>query len=114
VHGRVKTAVALKYVDIVTGTGKVAKPGTHLTVNYTGWIADGTKFDSSIDHNIPFVFKLGSGQVIQGWDSGIAGMRVGGKRRLIIPSELGYGRKGTGQIPPNSTLTFDVELLQVD
>jgi peptidylprolyl isomerase len=112
-HGVVQSIGALKYVDIVQGQGDVAQSGIHVMVLYTGRLANGTTFDSTIDRNHPFEFQLGSGQVIQGWDVGIKGMRVGGKRRLIIPPELGYGEGGSGPIPPNSTLTFDVELLGV-
>lgn len=114
VRGTVKHVGALQYVDIVQGTGKVARSGTRVTVHYTGWLSDGTKFDSSVDRKEPLVFELGAGRVIPGWDSGISGMRVGGKRRLIIPPALGYGSEANGPIPANSTLTFDVELLQVE
>ncbi len=105
----------LKYVDLVVGTGQLAEPGMNVSVHYTGWLTDGTKFDSSLDAGRPFTFKLGEGQVIRGWDEGVAGMRVGGKRKLTIPSELGYGRRGAagGVIPPDATLVFDVELLAV-
>lgn len=108
----------LKYTDQVVGTGAVAKPGQQVKVHYTGWLDDkgkqGKKFDSSRDRNQPFEFGLGGGQVIRGWDEGVAGMKVGGKRILVIPAELGYGARGAGGvIPPNATLIFDVELLGV-
>jgi len=108
----------LKYTDTKTGDGATAKAGNKVTVNYTGWLyengAKGKKFDSSLDRNQPFQFTLGAKQVIAGWDEGVAGMRVGGKRTLIIPPELGYGTRGAGgAIPPNATLIFDVDLLQV-
>jgi peptidylprolyl isomerase len=108
----------LQITDTKTGTGDVATPGHSVTVNYTGWLyvngAKGKKFDSSLDRNTPFTFALGAGQVIKGWDQGVAGMKVGGKRTLIIPPELGYGARGAGGvIPPGATLMFDVELLAV-
>ncbi len=104
----------LKIEDIVVGTGKEAQKGDTLTVNYKGTLLDGTKFDSSYDRNEPFKFTVGAGQVIQGWDQGFAGMKVGGKRKLTIPPDLGYGARGAGAaIPPNSTLVFEVELLDV-
>ncbi len=104
----------LRYVDLVVGTGAEAKPGMLVMVNYTGWLLDGSKFDSSYDRREPFSFKLGARQVIKGWDEGVAGMRVGGKRKLIIPPQLAYGPGGiVGAIPPNATLTFEVELLAV-
>lgn len=105
----------LKIVDEVVGTGAEAIAGKLVTVNYTGTLSDGKKFDSSYDHGQPFSFVLGAGQVIQGWDEGVAGMKVGGKRELTIPPELGYGNQnvGNGLIPPNSTLIFEVELLDV-
>ena len=107
--------------DLVVGQGREAEAGTNVTVHYTGWLYDpsaadtrGQKFDSSVDRGEPFVFFLGGGQVIQGWDEGVAGMKVGGKRTLIIPPEMGYGASGAGGvIPPNATLLFDVELLDV-
>lgn len=112
---QVTTASGLQYVDEVVGSGETAQPGDLVTVHYTGWLEDGTKFDSSLDHGRPFQFKLGVGQVIQGWDEGVAGMRVGGKRRLTIPPELAYGDQevGNGLIPANSQLTFEVELLGI-
>jgi peptidylprolyl isomerase len=109
----------LKIADVKVGTGAVAKAGEQVTVHYTGWLyehgAKGKKFDSSVDRGQPFAFALGAGNVIPGWDKGVAGMKVGGKRTLIIPPDLGYGASGTpdGTIPPNATLIFDVELLKV-
>ncbi len=100
--------------DTLIGGGDVATPGSRLTVNYVGRLADGTVFDSSLERNEPFQFVLGAGQVIKGWDEGIVGMRVGGKRTLTIPPELGYGPNDYGPIPGNSTLVFEVELLKVD
>lgn len=101
----------LQIIDIKEGTGPAAQSGQKLTVNYTGWLQDGTKFDSSLDRGQPFTFTLGQGQVIKGWDEGLVGMKVGGKRRLIIPPSLGYGSQQQGKIPPNSTLVFDIDLL---
>ncbi|KKU91185.1 MAG: Peptidyl-prolyl cis-trans isomerase [Candidatus Jorgensenbacteria bacterium GW2011_GWA1_48_11] len=105
----------LQITDEVVGTGDTAQNGQIVTVNYTGTLANGTKFDSSFDHGQPFSFPLGAGQVIKGWDEGILGMKVGGKRKLVIPPELAYGSQnvGNGLIPPNSTLIFEVELLGV-
>lgn len=108
----------LKYVDLVVGTGDEAVNGATLDMHYTGWLYEnskrGRKFDSSHDRGRPFSFKLGSGMVIKGWDQGIKGMKVGGKRELIIPPALGYGSRGAGNvIPPNATLEFEVELLKV-
>jgi FKBP-type peptidyl-prolyl cis-trans isomerase len=110
-----KTATGLQYWDLKKGTGSVAKAGQNVKVHYTGWLTDGKKFDSSVDRGQPFEFKLGAGMVIRGWDEGVAGMKVGGKRQLRIPPDLGYGAGGTpgGPIPPNATLVFDVELLGV-
>ena len=106
------TASGLKYVDLAEGSGTAAKAGDQVVVHYTGWLTDGTKFDSSLDRDEPFVFPLGNGQVIPGWDEGVAGMKPGGKRQLQIPSDLAYGARGAGGvIPPNATLVFEVELL---
>ena len=103
----------LKYVDVKVGDGGLAESGMSIQVHYTGWLLNGTKFDSSLDHGQPFTFKLGAGEVIRGWDEGVKGMRVGGKRKLTIPPDLGYGAQANGAIPANSTLVFDVELLAV-
>ena len=104
----------LKYTDDQVGNGTEAQAGKTAVVHYTGWLMDGTKFDSSRDRNQPFSFPLGRGAVIKGWDEGVAGMKVGGKRTLIIPPDLGYGARGAGGvIPPNATLIFEVELLKV-
>lgn len=100
--------------DLSVGSGAEAQAGNHVTVHYTGWLTNGTKFDSSVDRNDPFDFPLGRGHVIRGWDEGVAGMKVGGKRKLTIPPEMGYGARGAGGvIPPNATLVFEVELLGV-
>ena len=108
----------LQYEDTVVGEGTQARSGQHVVVHYTGWLwqdgVQGAKFDSSRDRNDPFEFSLGAGMVIQGWDEGVAGMKVGGQRTLIIPPQLGYGARGAGGvIPPNATLMFEVELLGV-
>ncbi len=110
----VVTKSGLKYWDITAGTGAEATRGKTVRVHYTGWLTNGKKFDSSVDRGEPFEFRLGAGQVIQGWDQGVAGMKVGGKRQLHIKPSLGYGPQGYPPvIPPNSTLIFDVELLGV-
>ena len=109
----ITTKSGLKYVDQKVGDGKEAKKGDKVVVHYTGWLKDGKKFDSSLDRKKPFEFKLGARMVIKGWDEGVAGMKVGGKRRLIIPSELAYGEEGRPGIPPGADLTFEVELLEV-
>jgi len=106
------TDSGLKYEDTTVGDGDVASKGQTVSVHYTGWLENGTKFDSSKDRSDPFEFKLGAGQVIRGWDEGVAGMKVGGVRRLTIPPQLGYGDRGAGGvIPPKATLIFEVELL---
>jgi peptidylprolyl isomerase len=115
----VELADGLKYTDTTVGTGATTSAGHKVVVNYTGWLwqdgRKGNKFDSSLDRGEPFSFVLGAGQVIRGWDEGVAGMRVGGKRTLIIPPDLAYGQSGAGGvIPPNATLIFDVELLRVE
>lgn len=110
----ISTTTGLKYYDFVVGDGASPQAGQVVTVQYTGWLEDGTKFDSSIDHGQPFQFIIGQGQVIKGWDEGVLSMKVGGKRQLVIPAELGYGANGAGGvIPPNATLIFEVELLGV-
>ena len=105
------TSITLNYVDVQVGTGDVATPHKWFKVHYTGYLTDGTKFDSSLDRNEPLVLHYGEHQVIPGWDTGFAGMRVGGKRRLFIPYQLAYGPQGKGPIPPNSELIFDIELV---
>lgn len=110
----VKTRSGLAYQDLVKGTGQSASSGKLVKVLYTGWLEDGTKFDSSLDRTEPFSFYLGKDEVIKGWDEGVKGMKVGGKRRLVIPAKLGYGKRGSGNnVPPNATLTFEVELLEL-
>ena len=110
----VTTASGLKYVDVVVGKGAAPTAGKQVKVHYTGTLENGKKFDSSVDRNEPFSFTIGVGQVIPGWDQGVMTMKVGGKRKLIIPAKLGYGARGAGGvIPPNATLLFDVELLDV-
>ena len=108
------TASGLVIEEITVGSGEEAVTGQTVSVHYTGWLTDGTKFDSSKDRDDPFVFHLGAGQVIRGWDEGVQGMLVGGRRKLTIPPELGYGARGAGGvIPPNATLEFEVELLGI-
>ena len=99
--------------DLTVGEGAEATAGSTIVVHYTGWLTDGSKFDSSLDRNDPFSFKLGAGMVIRGWDEGFNGMKVGGKRQLVIPSDLAYGEAGRPGIPPGATLIFDVELLDI-
>jgi FKBP-type peptidyl-prolyl cis-trans isomerase FkpA len=112
-HNMITTASGLQYEDGVVGTGAEAVAGKTVEVHYTGKLADGTQFDSSVGRK-PFSFKLGAGMVIKGWDEGVAGMKIGGKRKLVIPANLGYGARGAGgAIPPNAVLHFDVELLKV-
>ncbi len=109
------TANGLVIEEVIVGSGDEAQAGQSVSVHYTGWLMDGTKFDSSKDRGDPFGFPLGKGHVIAGWDEGVQGMRVGGKRKLTIPSALGYGARGAGGvIPPNATLVFEVELLAID
>jgi peptidylprolyl isomerase len=110
----IQTATGLEYVEILEGTGARPKPGETVSVHYTGWLKSGQKFDSSVDRGQPFAFPIGKGRVIKGWDEGVATMKVGGKRKLIIPAHLGYGDRGAGNvIPPGATLIFEVELLGV-
>ncbi len=110
----ITTASGLKYVELAEGTGATPTKGQTVSVHYTGTLEDGTKFDSSRDRNQPFKFQIGEGQVIKGWDEGLSTMKVGGRRKLIIPAELGYGDRGAGgAIPPKATLIFDVELLDI-
>jgi FKBP-type peptidyl-prolyl cis-trans isomerase FkpA len=108
-----ENVTTLKTEDLKVGTGATAEAGKSVSVHYTGTLTDGTKFDSSLDRGKPFQFRLGAGQVIKGWDQGVAGMKVGGKRKLTIPPDLAYGSRGIGTIPANSTLVFEVELLGV-
>ena len=108
------TPSGLKYTDLKVGDGAEAKAGQTVNVHYTGWLENGTKFDSSLDRRSPFSFHLGGGQVIRGWDEGVAGMKVGGRRRLVIPPELGFGKQGVGSVvPPNAVLVYEFELLAV-
>ena len=111
----ITTASGLMIEELVTGNGAEAVAGQHVTVHYTGWLTDGSKFDSSKDRGDPFEFPLGAGHVIKGWDEGVQGMKIGGTRKLTIPASLGYGRRGAGGvIPPDATLVFEVELLGVE
>lgn len=111
---QITTASGLKYVEMAEGTGATPKKGQTVSVHYTGTLEDGTKFDSSRDRNQPFEFQIGEGQVIKGWDEGLSTMKVGSRRKLIIPANLGYGDRGAGGvIPPKATLIFDVELLKI-
>lgn len=113
-HETTQTPSGLRYRDETVGGGPEAKAGDHVVVHYTGTFEDGRKFDSSRDRGEPFTFILGGGMVIRGWDEGVAGMRVGGRRTLLVPPDLGYGARGAGRvIPPNTPLVFDVELLEV-
>ena len=110
----ITTASGLQYEDLTVGSGDTATAGKSVTVHYTGWLTNGSKFDSSKDRNEPFEFNLGASEVIRGWDEGVQGMQVGGVRKLTIPASLGYGARGAGGvIPPNATLVFEVELLGV-
>ena len=112
---QVTTASGLIIEELVVGEGAEARAGQRVSVHYTGWLTNGSKFDSSKDRNEAFEFGLGRGQVIAGWDEGVQGMKIGGRRKLTIPSELGYGARGAGGvIPPNATLAFEVELLGLD
>lgn len=113
VRGKMITQYSMRYIEVEIGTGKLAEPGKVYVVQYTGWLTDGTKFDSSRDKPEPFSFEQGKRKVIPGWDAGFEGMRVGGKRRFFIPYQLAYGEKGRGKIPPKSELIFDVELIDV-
>lgn len=110
----IETPENLVVKELVVGDGPVVLPGDTLTVHYVGTLSDGKVFDSSLDRDTPFTFTLGVGQVIRGWDEGLAGMRVGGKRQLTVPPEYGYGEEGAGTVPPNSTLIFEVELLDAE
>ncbi len=105
------TPSGLRYIDEVVGDGPAMQAGKTVAVHYTGWLTNGNKFDSSRDRGEPYSFPLGGGRVIKGWDEGVQGMKVGGKRRLLIPPDLGYGSRGIGPIPPNATLIFDVEAI---
>ena len=110
----IETSSGLQYLDLVKGLGREAHVGETASVHYTGWLKDGTKFDSSLDRGQPFQFRLGAGRVIKGWDEGVVGMNIGSKRKLIIPPHLGYGTRRAGRlIPPNATLIFEVELLDL-
>jgi peptidylprolyl isomerase len=112
-EGMTTSQSGLQYREDAVGEGREAKAGDTVAVHYTGTLQDGSKFDSSRDRGQPLQFPLGAGHVIKGWDEGVAGMKIGGKRTLVIPPELGYGARGIGPIPPNSTLVFDVELMDI-
>jgi peptidylprolyl isomerase len=112
-EGKITTQYTMRYIDVAVGTGKLAEPGKLYVVQYTGWLYDGTQFDTSVGKPEPLSFEQGKRKVIAGWDSGFEGMRVGGKRRLLIPYQLAYGEKGRGKIPPKADLIFDVELIDV-
>ena len=110
----IKTPSGLQYQDLVPGSGPSPVAGKNVTVHYTGWLTNGTKFDSSLDNNQPFTFTIGAGQVIPGWDEGVMSMKLGGKRKMVIPPQLGYGTAGAGGvIPPDATLVFEVLLLDI-
>jgi peptidylprolyl isomerase len=111
--GQIHTQYAMRYIDVAIGTGKLAEAGKVFSVHYTGWLLDGTKFDSSRDKGTPLSFEQGKRKVIPGWDAGFEGMRVGGKRRLFLPYQLAYGEKGRAKISPKAELIFDVELMDV-
>jgi peptidylprolyl isomerase len=111
--GEIHTQYVMRYIEVAAGTGKLAEPGKVFVVQYTGWLYDGTKFDSSRDRGEPISFEQGKRKVIPGWDAGFEGMRVGGKRRFLIPYQLAYGEKGRNKIPPKANLIFDVELIDV-
>jgi len=112
--GLVTTSSGLQYEDLVPESGASPQPGKTVTVHYTGWLTDGRKFDSSVDRNEPFTFRIGAGEVVRGWDEGVMSMKIGGKRKLVIPAALGYGAAGAGGvIPPNATLVFEVILLDI-
>jgi peptidylprolyl isomerase len=112
--GMVTTPSGLQYEELVPGSGASPQAGKMVTVHYTGWLTDGRKFDSSVDRNEPFTFRIGAGEVIPGWDEGVMSMKIGGKRKLVVPAALGYGAAGAGGvIPPNATLVFEVILLDI-
>ena len=113
VDGKIVNQYTMRYIEVEPGAGKLAEAGMVLSVHYTGWLYDGTKFDSSRDKGQPITFEQGKRKVIPGWDAGFEGMRVGGKRRFLIPYQLAYGEKGRGKIPPKADLIFDVELMDV-
>ena len=112
-NGDEQSVTELTIEEMKVGDGDEAVAGSTVGVHYTGWLTDGTKFDSSLDRGVPFFFQIGGGQVIAGWEQGVAGMRIGGKRKLTIPPALGYGRRGTGPIPGNATLVFEIDLLKI-